>query len=75
MAFPFWNKLGLFEAWEGSVQEVEPTPGDLLALYTDGVTEAGRASLEGQILISDGETEERVNHHPPPTPGCRCMRP
>ncbi|HET6180302.1 MAG TPA: SpoIIE family protein phosphatase [Candidatus Sulfotelmatobacter sp.] len=32
--------LGLFTDWECSMRECEVAPGDLLALYTDGVTEA-----------------------------------
>lgn len=32
--------LGLFNAWECSIAECQLHPGDLLALYTDGVTEA-----------------------------------
>jgi len=32
--------LGLFKEWDCSMQEQELFPGDVLALYTDGVTEA-----------------------------------
>jgi serine phosphatase RsbU (regulator of sigma subunit)/catechol 2,3-dioxygenase-like lactoylglutathione lyase family enzyme len=32
--------LGLFDPWECSVAECQLRPGDLLALYTDGITEA-----------------------------------
>ena len=32
--------LGLFKEWDCSMQEQELSPGDVLALYTDGVTEA-----------------------------------
>jgi serine phosphatase RsbU (regulator of sigma subunit)/catechol 2,3-dioxygenase-like lactoylglutathione lyase family enzyme len=32
--------LGLFQDWECQIAEVELAPGDLLSLYTDGVTEA-----------------------------------
>jgi len=32
--------LGLFQEWDCSMQEQELFPGDVLALYTDGVTEA-----------------------------------
>jgi len=38
--------LGLFADWECQVQEVHILPGDILALYTDGVTEA--CSEEGE---------------------------
>jgi sigma-B regulation protein RsbU (phosphoserine phosphatase) len=43
---PTSTVLGLFEEWECSVHEVQLTPGDLLVLYTDGVTEAARADGE-----------------------------
>jgi len=32
--------LGLFKEWDCSMREQELSPGDLLALYTDGITEA-----------------------------------
>jgi serine phosphatase RsbU (regulator of sigma subunit) len=32
--------LGLFREWDCSVREQELSPGDVLALYTDGITEA-----------------------------------
>ena len=32
--------LGMFERWEGTAQQIDLADGDLLALYTDGVTEA-----------------------------------
>src|SRR5258708_40124645 len=32
--------LGLFRNWEGQTVECQLSPGDTLALYTDGVTEA-----------------------------------
>ena len=32
--------LGLFREWNCSVREQELSPGDVLALYTDGITEA-----------------------------------
>jgi len=32
--------LGLFQQWDCSMRECEVSPGDVLALYTDGVTEA-----------------------------------
>jgi len=43
---PTSTVLGLFEEWECSVQEVQLTPGDILVLYTDGVTEATDAEGE-----------------------------
>ena len=33
--------LGLFREWNCSMREQELCPGDMLALYTDGITEAG----------------------------------
>jgi serine phosphatase RsbU (regulator of sigma subunit) len=38
--------LGLFDKWECSVAEVQLAAGDLLILYTDGVTEAENAEGE-----------------------------
>ena len=38
--------LGLFETWSCRVEETFLAPGDFLALYTDGVTEAARADGE-----------------------------
>ena len=32
--------LGLFPQWECSIAEYQLAPGDILALYTDGITEA-----------------------------------
>jgi len=32
--------LGLFKDWDCSMREHELSPGDVLALYTDGITEA-----------------------------------
>jgi phosphoserine phosphatase RsbU/P len=38
--------MGLFEAWQCEIAEVELAPGDTLVLYTDGVTEATNADGE-----------------------------
>jgi serine phosphatase RsbU (regulator of sigma subunit)/catechol 2,3-dioxygenase-like lactoylglutathione lyase family enzyme len=38
--------LGLFKHWECSMQQCELAPGDTLALYTDGVTEASNETGE-----------------------------
>jgi serine phosphatase RsbU (regulator of sigma subunit) len=38
--------VGLFEAWQCGIEEVELAPGDTLVLYTDGITEA--TSAEGE---------------------------
>jgi phosphoserine phosphatase RsbU/P len=32
--------LGMFEAWQSEIAEVTLAPGDILVLYTDGITEA-----------------------------------
>jgi len=38
--------MGLFEAWNSEIAEVELAPGDTLVLYTDGITEAENADGE-----------------------------
>ncbi len=38
--------MGLFEAWHCEIAEVQLAPGDMLVLYTDGVTEATNADGE-----------------------------
>jgi serine phosphatase RsbU (regulator of sigma subunit)/predicted enzyme related to lactoylglutathione lyase len=38
--------LGLFEEWNSPIEECQLSPGDILALYTDGVTESFDASGE-----------------------------
>lgn len=38
--------LGAFEDWECSIAEVQLAPGDILAIYTDGITEASNAAAE-----------------------------
>jgi serine phosphatase RsbU (regulator of sigma subunit) len=38
--------LGLFEQWDSPIEECHLSPGDTLALYTDGVTESFDASGE-----------------------------
>jgi len=38
--------LGLFEAWDCSVAEVQLFQGDILAIYTDGITEASNRDEE-----------------------------
>jgi len=56
--------LGLFEKWECHVAEVELAPGDILALYTDGVTEA--AGADGEEFGESRLTEIlRVQRHLP----------
>jgi sigma-B regulation protein RsbU (phosphoserine phosphatase) len=38
--------LGLFEEWECVVAEAQLAPGDILAIYTDGIVEAMNANQE-----------------------------
>ncbi len=38
--------LGLFEEWESSLGDVQITGGDVLVIYTDGITEANNADGE-----------------------------
>lgn len=47
--------LGLFPSWACSVEEVQLAPGDLLVLYTDGVTEAENSTGEefGERRLTD----------------------
>ena len=52
--------MGLFQDWECQIAEVELTPGDLLSLYTDGVTEApnDRGEEFGEELLI-----QRLRHY------------
>jgi len=43
---PTSTVLGLFDDWQCHVAEVQLAPGDILVLYTDGVTEAAGAAGE-----------------------------
>ena len=47
--------LGLFQDWDCSIGECQLNPGDMLALYTDGVTEAHKDSGEefGESALID----------------------
>ena len=38
--------MGLFEQWESSLGDVQITGGDVLIIYTDGITEANHADGE-----------------------------
>ncbi len=38
--------LGLFHEWDCAMQELEVSPGDVLALYTDGITETFNGQRE-----------------------------
>ena len=44
--------LGMFERWEGTAQQIDLSDGDVLVLYTDGVTEA--ADPEGNDFGAAG---------------------
>jgi serine phosphatase RsbU (regulator of sigma subunit)/catechol 2,3-dioxygenase-like lactoylglutathione lyase family enzyme len=52
--------MGLFQDWECQIAEVELAPGDLLSLYTDGVTEApnDRGEEFGEDLLI-----QRLRHY------------
>jgi sigma-B regulation protein RsbU (phosphoserine phosphatase) len=43
---PTCTVMGLFESWQCEIAEVELAAGDILVLYTDGVTEAANAEEE-----------------------------
>jgi serine phosphatase RsbU (regulator of sigma subunit)/catechol 2,3-dioxygenase-like lactoylglutathione lyase family enzyme len=53
--------LGLFREWDCSMQEQELFPGDVLALYTDGVTEASndRGEEFGERLLIEALRQHR----------------
>ena len=53
--------LGLFREWDCSMQEQELSPGDVLALYTDGLTEASNERGEefGERTLIDSLREHR----------------
>ena len=53
--------LGLFPDWDCSVRECGVFPGDLLALYTDGVSEALNAAGEefGELRLLEGLRRHR----------------
>ena len=57
--------LGLFKTWECAIGESHLHPGDLLALYTDGVTESMDHADEefGEARLIDSLRRHR--HHPP----------
>ena len=53
--------LGLFPDWDCSVRECEVLPGDVLALYTDRVSEASNAAGEefGELRLIEGLRRHR----------------
>jgi len=56
--------MGLFESWQCEIAEVQLAPGDLLVLYTDGITEAENSDEEefGESRLLD--TLGRHSHLP-----------
>ncbi len=62
--------LGLFETWECSVAEVQLLQGDVLAIYTDGITEAanrdeeefGEERLISLLALSKGLSASELLH-------------
>ena len=56
--------LGLFQNWECRFDEFELAPGDLMALYTDGVTEAH--NREGQEFGEESFIESLRRHRDRP---------
>jgi sigma-B regulation protein RsbU (phosphoserine phosphatase) len=55
--------VGLFQDWECEFSEVELAPGDLLALYTDGITEAenSRGDQFGDSVLNDAQRLRSVD--------------
>ena len=53
--------LGLFPEWESPTEECQLSPGDTLALYTDGVTESFNTDQEefGEERLADALKEHR----------------
>ena len=53
--------VGLFKEWDCSIEERELFPGDVLALYTDGVTEASndRGEEFGERLLIEAVRQHR----------------
>jgi serine phosphatase RsbU (regulator of sigma subunit)/predicted enzyme related to lactoylglutathione lyase len=53
--------LGLFNEWDCSMREQELSPGDVLALYTDGITEASdeRGEEFGERCLIDALRQHR----------------
>src|SRR5262252_3430069 len=53
--------LGLFKEWDCSIQEQELSTGDVLALYTDGITEAtdGQGEEFGELSLIEALRQNR----------------
>ncbi len=58
---PTGTLLGLFQDWDCSMREQELSPGDVLALYTDGITEASdeRGEEFGEQRLTDAMQRHR----------------
>ena len=52
--------VGLFERWEGSVAQITLGPGDLLAVFSDGITEA----THDQEEYGEARLIEEMRAHP-----------
>lgn len=52
--------MGLFEAWHAEIAEVRLAPGDILVLYTDGITEA--MSADGEEFGASHLLDTVVSH-------------
>ena len=59
--------LGLFEEWQSSVGDVQITRGDVLVIYTDGITEAN--NFEGEEFGENRLLETIRSHLGVPVPG------
>jgi serine phosphatase RsbU (regulator of sigma subunit) len=65
---PTSTVLGLFKEWNGSIEEKQLSPGDALALYTDGVTESindageefGEQRLCESLSLHSGLTSQQL---------------
>jgi serine phosphatase RsbU (regulator of sigma subunit) len=57
---PTATVIGMFEDWEGSVARIQLAQGDVLAVFSDGITEAARDEEEfGEARVID----ELRSHH------------
>jgi sigma-B regulation protein RsbU (phosphoserine phosphatase) len=58
---PTCTVMGLFEEWKCEIAEVQLAPGDMLILYTDGITEAENAEAEefGAARLQDALASHR----------------
>ncbi len=65
--------LGLFPDWRGAMAEIPLAPGDLVAIYSDGITEAAdnRGEEFGQLRLVE---VLRQNRQLPPADLLRCLQ-